>query len=85
LRVFALAGTLITAAIIAVLAVMYLNAATAPATNMPRVETPYGTVGGTENPGNIIDTARGIASMDKNRTQEMQNMLDGTSGAGTGP
>jgi hypothetical protein len=85
LRVFTIAGTLITVVIIALLAVMYLNAATAPVTDIPRVETPYGAVGGTENPGNIIDTARGIASMDKNRTQDLQNMMDGTSGAGTNP
>jgi hypothetical protein len=85
LRVFTIAGTLVTVVIIAILAVMYLNAATAPATNIPRVETPYGAVGGAENQGSVIDAAREIASMDKNRTQDLQNMLDGTSGAGTNP
>ena len=76
MRVLAIAGTLITVVIIGFMTVMYLNAATAPVTSIPEVQTPYGTVGGASNPANVIDTARGIASMDRVRQQEMQNMMD---------
>jgi len=83
LRTFAIVGTLITVVIIGILTVIYLTAATAPMANMPEVRTPYGNIGGTANPGNVIDTTREIASMDKNRTQEMQNMLNKIDGAET--
>jgi hypothetical protein len=85
LRIFAIVGTLITVVIIAVMAVMYLNAATAPMTNVPEVKTPYGTVGGQSNPANVIDTARGIASMDRERQQDMQNIMNRIDGAGASP
>jgi hypothetical protein len=85
LRSITIIGTLITVAIIGIMAAMYLNAATAPVTNMPEVQTPYGTVGGSNNPANAIDTARGIASMDKARQQDMQDMLNKIDGVNTNP
>ncbi|MDR3279228.1 MAG: hypothetical protein LBT23_01840 [Synergistaceae bacterium] len=75
MRIFTIIGTLITVVIIGFMAAMYLNTATAPVTNVPRVETPYGTIG-QDAPGNAIDTARSIVSVDRNRQQDMQNRLD---------
>ena len=85
MRVFAVVGTLITVVIIGFMAVMYLNAATAPVTAIPETKTPYGTVGGSSNPANVIDTTRKIASMDHARQQDMKNMLDKIGGANTSP
>ena len=85
LRVFAIAGTLITVVIIGFMVVMYLNAATAPVTGIPEAQTPYGTVGGSSNPTNVVDTTRSIASMDHARQQDMENMLDKIGGANAAP
>jgi hypothetical protein len=83
LRILGIVGALITVVIIGFAAVIYLNAATAPVTGIPEVNTPYGSIGGASNPGNVIDTAREIASFDKNRTQDMQNILDRMDGKTT--
>ena len=85
LRVFAIVGTLITVAIIGFMAAMYIKAATAPVTSIPETQTPYGTVGGASNPSNVIDTARGIASIDRLRQQDMQNMINRIGGSDTTP
>jgi len=85
LKVFAIVGILITVVIIGFMAAMYLNSAVAPVTVVPEVETPYGTVGGGSNPANAIDLARGIASMDRERQQEMQKIVDNLGGANANP
>jgi hypothetical protein len=82
MKIIMIIGTLITVVIIAFATVMYLNAATAPITNMPQIDTPYGNVGGAANPQNAIDLARSVVSMDKNRQQDMQNIMDQIDGAG---
>ena len=85
MRVFLIVGTLITVVIIGLMAAMYFNAATAPVTAIPETQTPYGTLGGSSNPANVIDTTRRIASMDRERQHDMQNMLDRIGGANTSP
>ena len=85
MRVFAIAGTLITVAIIGFTAAMYFKAVSAPVTSIPETQTPYGAVGGSSNQTNVIDTAREIASMDRERQRDMQDMLDRIGGANTTP
>jgi hypothetical protein len=80
LRTFTIVGLLATVAIIAVLTAVNMNAMTAPATNIPSVETPYGNIGG-GGAGSVVDTARDIASMDRERVREMQDIINRTDGA----
>ncbi|MDR1650375.1 MAG: hypothetical protein LBR87_01155 [Synergistaceae bacterium] len=82
LRIFAAVGTLITAVIIGFMAAAYFGAATGPVTSIPETETPYGTIiGSEENPGNVIDAAQSLVSMDRNRQRGMQEQLDRLGGA----
>jgi hypothetical protein len=76
LRIFAIVGTLVTVLIIGFMAAMYLRASTAPMTSVPRVETPYGSVGGETNPMNAVETARNLVSIDKARQNDMQNQMN---------
>ena len=85
MRVFAIVGILITVVIVGFVAAKYLNAVTAPTTAVPDVQTPYGVVGGTLNPTNVIDTTLGIASMDHERQREMLNMMDNIGGVNSAP
>jgi len=85
LRIFSIMGILITVAIIGVMMAAYFKTITSPVTSMPEVNTPYGTVGGPSNQVNLVDTAREIASMDRERQQDMQNMLNRIEGANTTP
>ena len=85
LKIFAIAGTLITVVIIGLMAAMYFKTATAPVTGIPETQTPYGTIGGSSNPANVIDTAREIASMDRERQRDMQNMMNRIGGLDTTP
>ena len=85
MRVFAIVGALITVVIIGFMAATYFRTATAPVTAIPETQTPYGTIGGSSNQTNAVDTARGIASMDRERQRDMQNMLDRIGGADTTP
>ena len=84
LRTFTIVGLLATVAIIAVLATVSMNAATAPVTNIPRVETPYGNIGGGA-AVSAVDAARDIASMDRERVREMKDIINRTDGAVINP
>ena len=85
MRIFSIVGVLITTVIIGLMAAMYFKTATSPVTSIPEAPAPYETAGSSPNPANVIDTAREIASMDLERQQDMQNMLNRMGGANTTP
>ena len=85
MKIFGIVGTLMAVAIIGFMAALYFNTVTSPVTSAPAVITPYGTVGGSSSTSNVIDTARGLVSMDRERQHEMQNMLNRIGGANITP
>ena len=85
MRIFSIVGVLITTVIIGLMAAMYFKTVTSPVTSIPEAASPYGTAGGSPNPSNVIDAAREITSMDRERQQDIQNMLNRIEGANTTP
>ena len=85
MKIFAIAGTLITVVIIGFLAATYFQTISTPVTSIPETQTPYGITGSPSSQTNVIDTAREIASMDRERQREMQNIIDRIEGANTTP
>ncbi|MDR1965159.1 MAG: hypothetical protein LBQ36_00495 [Synergistaceae bacterium] len=89
MRVFAIVGLLVTVAIIGFLAAAFLSQATRPMTAIPADVLPAGKsadsdIGGASpRQGNAIDAARAVASVDRARQQEAQelmNRMDGITG-----